>query len=109
MSNTTQTDTVYVSHQDDDMGHTPVFVESDGESRELSLRTDIINHSPTGFSWGYKGSGCSQLALAITAHAVESSRLAREHYIDVRDEFLVQSNEPFEISRSEIIEFITEN
>ena len=25
----------------------------------------IRNHSPDGFSWGYSGSGCSQLALAI--------------------------------------------
>lgn len=25
----------------------------------------IRNHSPDGFSWGYGGSGCSQLALAI--------------------------------------------
>lgn len=25
----------------------------------------IINHSPTGFSWGYGGSGPAQLALAI--------------------------------------------
>lgn len=26
---------------------------------------DIRNHSPTGFSWGYAGSGPAQLALAI--------------------------------------------
>lgn len=25
----------------------------------------IHNHSPDGFSWGYMGSGCAQLALAI--------------------------------------------
>lgn len=24
-----------------------------------------FNHSPDGFSWGYTGSGCAQLALAI--------------------------------------------
>lgn len=30
----------------------------------LPLRTDLCNHSPTGFCWGYHGSGPAQLALA---------------------------------------------
>lgn len=25
----------------------------------------VCNHSPDGFNWGYLGSGCAQLALAI--------------------------------------------
>jgi len=33
----------------------------------LDPRTDLVNHSPTGFQWGYAGSGPSQLALAILA------------------------------------------
>jgi hypothetical protein len=32
-------------------------------SPEKSLK--VFNHSPTGFSWGYGGSGPAQLALAI--------------------------------------------
>lgn len=28
---------------------------------------DIVRHSPTGFNWGYGGSGPAQLALAILA------------------------------------------
>lgn len=39
-----------------------------GMSEELPLRTDLRNHSPTGFEWGYNGSGPSQTALAILAH-----------------------------------------
>jgi len=34
----------------------------------LDLRLDLANHSPTGFNWGYQGSGPSQTALAILAH-----------------------------------------
>lgn len=34
----------------------------------LDSRTDLFNHSPTGFEWGYGGSGPAQLALAILAH-----------------------------------------
>ena len=45
-------------------GHA-VIVTVDG--RRLSPRHDIWNHSPTGFEWGYGGSGPAQLALAILA------------------------------------------
>ena len=33
----------------------------------LPERQDIRNHSPTGFEWGYGGSGPAQLALALVA------------------------------------------
>lgn len=33
----------------------------------LPLRLDLANHSPTGFEWGYLGSGPAQLALALLA------------------------------------------
>jgi len=33
----------------------------------LAPRRDLCNHSPTGFEWGYGGSGPSQLALAMLA------------------------------------------
>lgn len=33
----------------------------------LDPRLDIRNHSPSGFEWGYLGSGPAQLALAILA------------------------------------------
>lgn len=33
----------------------------------LPLRLDLRDHSPTGFQWGYGGSGPAQLALAILA------------------------------------------
>jgi hypothetical protein len=36
-------------------------------SRSLNPRLDLFNHSPTGFEWGYCGSGPAQLALAILA------------------------------------------
>jgi hypothetical protein len=33
----------------------------------LPLRLDIVNHSPTGFAWGYSGPGAAKLAVAILA------------------------------------------
>ena len=46
----------------------------DGESiTELSpsRSQDLYNHSPTGFNWGYGGSGPSQLALARLREAIK--------------------------------------
>ena len=37
------------------------------DGRRLNPRQDLWNHSPSGFEWGYCGSGPAQLALAILA------------------------------------------
>jgi hypothetical protein len=48
-------------------------VPSEGE---LPLRLDLANHSPTGFEWGYGGSGPAQLSLALLADALGDGDLA---------------------------------
>ena len=35
------------------------------------------NHSPTGFAWGYGGSGPAQLALAILLHLADRATAER--------------------------------
>jgi len=45
----------------------------DASLKRLDPRLDLRNHSPTGFEWGYGGSGPAQLALAICADALRSS------------------------------------
>src|SRR5262245_31883408 len=52
------------------------IVTSDGRRRSLPLRLDLDNHSPTGFNWGYGGSGPAQLALALLADAFGDDDLA---------------------------------
>lgn len=43
-----------------------VFVEEEnGVQRDLPLYLHVRSHSPTGFEWGYGGSGPAQLALAM--------------------------------------------
>lgn len=37
------------------------------ETYDLELRLDLAPHSPSGFAWGYGGSGSAQLALALLA------------------------------------------
>ncbi len=50
----------------------------------LDLRLDVCNHSPTGFEWGYQGSGPAQLALAILIDHYDflddPVEAAQEHY-----------------------------
>jgi hypothetical protein len=46
------------------------------DSRRLNPRHDLWNHSPTGFEWGYGGSGPAQLALAILADHMGDDRQA---------------------------------
>ncbi len=49
----------------------------------LPPRLDLRNHSPTGFSAGYGGSGPAQLALALLADVFDDD-IALEHYQDFK-------------------------
>ncbi len=46
-------------------------------NKPLPLRLDIYNHSPTGFEWGYLGSGPAQLSLALLAHVAGLRSLSK--------------------------------
>lgn len=46
----------------------------------LNPRLDLWNHSPTGFEWGYCGSGPAQLALAILADHLADDEQALVFY-----------------------------
>ena len=76
------------------------------QSVPLSLRTDLINHSPTGFSWGYNGSGPAQLALAILADATKNDNLAMDIYQEFKKSVVSQLPIEWELSREEILEWI---
>lgn len=66
---------IYVGRRDKDF-RAVVRVIEDGDSRELDPRYDISNHSPTGFEWGYGGSGPAQLSLAILADSLGDAAMA---------------------------------
>jgi len=52
-------------------------VTVDGEL--LDCRYDLLSASPSGFEWGYGGSGPAQLAIALLAHAYDDE-YACENY-----------------------------
>ena len=45
-----------------------------GRAYALPPRLDLRDHLPTGFAWGYGGSGPAQLALAVLADALDDQR-----------------------------------
>jgi hypothetical protein len=52
-----------------------VWICEDGKPvSELPLCLEIRNHSPTGFAWGYGGSGPTQLSLSILVDAIGQHR-----------------------------------
>ena len=83
-----------------------VSVVVDGISWPLDPRYDLQNHSPTGFAWGYAGSGPSQLALAILAdhcHA-GNNEFVLKHYVEFRRTMIegMECGTPFELSTDEV-------
>src|ERR1035438_10621229 len=61
--------------------------------RPLNPRLDLWNHSPSGFEWGYGGSGPAQLALALLADHLANDQEA----VTLHQEFkrLVVARLPF--------------
>jgi len=58
-----------------------VVVKQDGyPDVMLRRRLDLRNHSPTGFEWGYAGSGPAQLALALCADVLDDDARALRVY-----------------------------
>jgi hypothetical protein len=57
-----------------------VVVSDGGDPRPLDPRLDLRNHSPTGFEWGYGGSGPAQLALALAADVLGDDEAAQAVY-----------------------------
>ena len=74
--------------------------------RELSLHLEIRNHSPTGFEWGYGGSGPAQLALALLVDALGDVEVAEAHYQDFKREVISGLSASWTITAKQIREFV---
>lgn len=83
-------------------------IERDGTSSPLNPRHDLRNHSPDGFSYGYHGSGCAQLALAILADALADATRAQKLYQDFKRAVVARApqEEDFEISEEAVLGWV---
>lgn len=71
------------------VGHSQTgWVFINGEQLHPEPSQAIRNHSPDGFSWGYSGSGCSQLALAFLLHELKDKELAQRFYQAFKSHFV---------------------
>ena len=74
--------------------------------RALPLCLDIREHSPTGFQWGYSGSGPAQLALALLFDVIGDREIAERYYQSFKREFVVGFPASWSITGTQIREFV---
>lgn len=80
-------------------------------ARQLPLHLDIVNHSPTGFCWGYGGSGPAQLSLAVLLDYLRGDKeRALRMYQDFKFKVIARfdQNKPFTLEGRTVENFITE-
>lgn len=77
------------------------------ERYKLNPRQDLANHSPDGFNWGYNGSGCAQLALALLADCTGNDKLALRYYQQFKEIFIANIGaDTWEVPNTYINNFI---
>jgi hypothetical protein len=82
-----------------------VWIDDRELSPERSLQ--VRNHSPTGFAWGYGGSGPAQLALALLLEIARNKEMALLWYQDVKRHIIARlPQDDFVIDSQEIVDFI---
>ncbi len=94
-------------------------VKGDAETREVYISGQRLdpkhsqafrNHSPDGFSWGYGGSGPSQLALAILLHLTTPQK-AQNLYQQFKFDIIatLTQDEDFELTIAFISDWIAQH
>lgn len=92
-------------------GECCVWVKKGIQEKETRLnpRLDLRKHSPTGFEWGYEGSGPAQLALAVLAHHCRDDGRALWCYLKFKSDVVARlPNQEWELTSGEI-EAVLEN
>lgn len=88
----------------DEAGPCSVYRDEDGSVTVLdpSRSQRIVNHSPTGFNWGYFGSGPAQLALGILLDVTGEPETAERHHQEFKFEFIGGWGDKWEITAEEV-------
>jgi len=82
-----------------------------GDAYPLPVCLEIRNHSPTGFEWGYFGSGPAQLALALLvdaldgwspAAAIDSPLCVLDVYQDFKEDVVAKLAPEWELTQATI-------
>lgn len=84
----------------------------DGEIFSPVRSLKIRNHSPNGFSWGYHGSGCAQLALGILLEVTDratAEQLYQDYKRSVVSMLPNDEGSTWRINSEEVKKWIEEN
>jgi len=81
-------DIVYVGYRR--RGRAIVENQSDQEQLTPERSLELANHSPSGFEWGYGGSGPAQLALALLLDYTDDEDIALAEYMELKTEVVSQ-------------------
>lgn len=73
----------------------PVYIGEKVLCPEASQR--LRNHSPCGFSWGYGGSGCAQLALAVLLEVSGDPQFSLKHYHTFKEQVVSKLDSKFSL------------
>lgn len=68
----------------------------------------VERHSPTGFEWGYGGSGPSDLALSILAHHLEVKAVSPMLYQQFKAAFVAHFGDEWVLQSTVIDRWLTE-
>lgn len=92
-----------------------MYISGNYKTREVKIDDEVlspkesqklINHSPDGFSWGYLGSGPSQLALALLLRFTNET-FAKHNYQQFKLDIIANIDQAdFSIPASEIEDWI---
>jgi len=77
-------DVVYVGYRH--RGNAIVEKGPDQERLTPERSIELVNNSPSGFEWGYGGSGPAQLALALLLDYTDDEAFALDHYQELKTE-----------------------
>ena len=92
----------YIGRRDKSRNSIVRVIEA-GDSRELPLRLDLFNHSPSGFNWGYGGSGPAQLALAILADALKDDKTAVRLHQSFKFRYVGSFNDAWRLTEEDVL------
>lgn len=90
-------------------GDTTVNVNENDRMRALPEKFDLVNHSPTGFEWGYPGSGPSQLAFAMLFDALDGDvARVRQNYHPFKDAVIARLSPTWALSKANVVRWVEE-
>jgi hypothetical protein len=83
-----ETDVIYVGYRQRGRA---IVEKRPGQDQLTPKRSlELANHSPSGFSWGYAGSGPAQLALALLLDYTDDEDVALAEYMEFKTKVVSQ-------------------